>query len=154
MRKGIGQYPMFVYGLIILVLTLILALILFGPRLDFSFSPEKNEGYGSLDINLMNYLRTPVIIENLKFSMMDLIAYSFSNNDFTLLQERTENIFKLAYQDECLWDISFELEGDKKSFSNLNEVNFKGERAEFDSAIAVIPTLDGKAINVRLKEIC
>jgi len=150
MRKGIGQYPMFVYGLIILVLTLILALILFGPRLDFSFSPEKNEGYGSLDINLMNYLRTPVIIENLKFSMMDLIAYSFSNNDFTLLQERTE----LAYQDECLWDISFELEGDKKSFSNLNEVNFKGERAEFDSAIAVIPTLDGKAINVRLKEIC
>jgi len=102
MRKGIGQYPMFVYGLIILVLTLILALILFGPRLDFSFSQEENEGYSSLDINLMNYLRTPVIIENLKFSMTDLIAYSFSNNDFTLLQERTENVFKLAYQDECL----------------------------------------------------
>ncbi len=154
MKKGIAQYPMFVYGLIILIGTLLLAIILFAVRPDFSFDDEKLE-FSNRDITLMNYLRTPVTIEGLNFLMSDLIAYSYHNDDFELLEEETKKVFLLVYKDKCFWDVSYYVEGEKVGYiSNIDEADTNRKVSDFDFTDAVIPALDNIEIKVELREAC
>ena len=41
MKKGIAQYPMFVYGLLILVVTLLVAMLLFSIINELEFKGKK-----------------------------------------------------------------------------------------------------------------
>ncbi|MBI2106833.1 hypothetical protein HYT57_02505 [Candidatus Woesearchaeota archaeon] len=149
MKKGQYQYLLFIYGLIILIIAL-----LFGGFL-FSFKSGTDvktyQDYSSLDINFLNYLRTPVTINGLGFSMGDLIVYSYYTNDFNKLDEQTHLIFNKFYGEKCSWEVSYSL----KESQNFHIVNNLGLLpTDSRSAHAIIPGFKGENIKVELKEKC
>src|SRR3989338_2974699 len=151
MKRGQYQYLMFVYGLVILIIALLFAGFLFSFK--SSTDIESYSGYSSLDINFLNYLRTPVFLNELQFSMMDLIAYSYYTNDFTKLDEQTRLVFNSLYGDRCFWQISYSLEDTPNlKFHIISNLGLLSENS--GSVRAVIPGLKGDNINAEVREKC
>ena len=149
MKKGQYQYLMFIYGLVILIIALLFAVFLFSFKSDTDIKTYQD--YSSLDINFLNYLRTPVVINELEFSMGDLIAYSHYTNDFTKLDEQTQLIFNTVYGDKCSWQVGYSLE-DVQDFHIINNLGLLPDDSRLVHAI--ILGLKGENINVELKEKC
>ena len=151
MKKGQYQYLMFIYGLIILIIALLFATFLFSFKSNTDVKTYQD--YSSLDINFLNYLRTPVVINELEFSMGDLIAYSYYTNDFTKLDEQTQLIFNTVYGDKCSWQVGYSLEGTKNfNFHVINNLGLLPNDSR--SVHAIVPGLKGENLNVGLKEKC
>lgn len=151
MKRGQYQYLMFVYGLVILIIALLFASFLFSFKSDTDIKTYPD--YSSLDINFLNYLRTPVIIKELEFSMKDLIVYSYYTNDFTKLDEQTQLIFNPLYGDKCSWQISYSLEGTQNlNFHVISNLGLLP--GDSRSVHSVVPGIAGESINVRLREKC
>jgi len=155
MKKGIAQYPMFVYGLLILVVTLLVAMLLFSISNELEFKGKKGPEFNNLNIDLLNYIRTPVSIDSLEFLMSDLIVYSYYNKDFILLNEKTKETFNLAYSDKCFWEVSYAVDGDKvNSVSNIGETEVDVRFSEVNSVESRISLQNGKEMKIGLVKIC
>ncbi|MBI4158761.1 hypothetical protein HY500_00710 [Candidatus Woesearchaeota archaeon] len=151
MKKGQYQYLMLVYGISILAVTLLIALFLFSFK--SSTDIQGYSGDSSLDINFLNYLRTSVAVNELEFSMADLIIYSYYTNDFSKLDERTKIIFDKLYGDKCFWEIRLSLEDiPNLNFHVISNLGLIPDDSQ--SVYAVIPGLKGENINVRLIKKC
>lgn len=151
MKRGQYQYLMFVYGLVILIVALLFAGFLFSFKSNTDIKTYSS--YSSLDINFLNYLRTPVVINELEFSMRDLIAYSYYTNDFTKLDEQTLLVFNSLYGDKCFWQVSYSLEDSQNlNFHVINNLGLLPEDSR--SVHAVVPGLGGENFIVGVREKC
>lgn len=114
MKKGNESGLTIVFSLFFLVIILTLFSVLFSQSaINKTDLATKEINLAELNINLINYLRTP--IEN-GLTVQDLIVNSYYNNDYKKLDNITSNIFNKVYDKEkCpLWDVKGEI--DKKEF--------------------------------------
>lgn len=149
MKKGHASYLMLVYGFAILVVTLLLATLMFSVRNPFS-GKEDIGSNSDVEINLLNYARTPATINGLSFTIADLIVYSYSKNDFSDLDKYTKELLNSVYGGRCSYDVAYYLDG-----SNLHTVisnDFIGD--DIDTAEMSIPGFNGNVVDVRLTQIC
>jgi len=151
MKKGIAQYPMFVYGLIILVVVLLMSTLIF--KIDVGdFKETESFDYSGLDITLLNYLRTPVKIDDLEFTMGDLIVYSYSKNDFSQLEKETNEFLEFYYGDKCTIDISYFVDGNKiKNFLRVEDFDIGNKDVIVEASVL---GLNEEIIEVRMVETC
>ena len=111
MKKGESAIT-FVFSLIFLVIlmTIFYSLFLLSSVSKTTYAINQISS-GDVNINLINYLRTPFEDEKIQ----DLIVSSYYNNDYKKLEIETENIFNKIYDKEkCpLWNIKGEIDDDK-----------------------------------------
>ena len=151
MKKGMAQYPMFVYGLIILVVVLLISVMLFTIDVG-DFTETKSFDYSNLDITLLNYLRTPVKIDNLDFTMDDLIVYNYHKDDFSELEKEADKFLEFYYGERCTVDIAYFVDGDKvESFLRVKDFDIGNDPVIAEASVL---SLDGKVIDVRVVETC
>ena len=87
--------------------------------------------------------------------MSDLIVYSYYNEDFNLLNEKTKETFNLAYSDKCFWEVSYVVEGDKvNSVSNIGETEVDVRFSEVNPVESKISLQNGKEMKIGLVKIC
>src|SRR3989344_1504187 len=107
MKKGESAIT-FVFSLIFLaiVITIFYALFLLSSVNKANFSINQ-VGSSDVNINLINYLRTPVNTTK----VYDLMINSYYNNDYKELETLSEDIFNRVYDNErCpLWNIKGEI---------------------------------------------
>ncbi|MEK6907593.1 MAG: hypothetical protein AABW45_03625 [Nanoarchaeota archaeon] len=114
MKKGESAIT-FVFSLIFIVATITIFYALFSlSSLSNSEFRINQINLADIQINLVNYLRTP--LQNNE-NIADLIVSSYYNDDYKKLQEVSGEIFNMVYDKErCpLWNIKGELD-DKKFF--------------------------------------
>ena len=149
MKKGHASYLMLVYGFVILVITLLLTGLMFSIRNPFT-GTEEFEINSNVEINLLNYARTPVDIDGLSFTIADLIVYSQYKEDFTKLDEYTKSLLNPVYEDRCSYEIVYYTT--VSDFRITNSLDVIG--TDIDSAEISILGFNDDVINVRLIQIC
>ena len=149
MKKGHASYLMLVYGLAILVVTLLLAALMFSARNPFS-GKEEIRVNSDVEVDLLNYVRTPLGIDGQSFTMADLIVYSYYKKDFSKVEEYTKNLLNPVYKDMCSYTITyFTPDFDFHVVNNINDIG-----KDIDTAEISILGLNEEVINVMVTQIC
>lgn len=112
MKKGESAIT-FVFSVIFLVIILLIFYVLFSrSALNKTENIITQINMGDVNINLVNYLMTPL---KDKTTIKDLIIHSYYNNDYNDLDKITSGIFNGVYDNErCpLWKITGEINNEK-----------------------------------------
>ena len=122
MKKGESALTI-VFSMIFLAIVITIFYVLF---LSSSIGKAEYDitqiNIADMNINLMNYLRTPVDDKNIH----DLIVDSYYNDNYDDLEKNTENIFNRVYDKErCpFWEIYGDIE-DEKFFDYESEFDVR-----------------------------
>lgn len=112
MKKGESALT-FIFSVIFLAIILLIFYVLFSKSaLNKTENIITQIDVGDVNINLVNYLRTPL---KDKTTVKDLIINSYYNNDYKDLDKITSDIFNKVYDNErCpLWEITGDINNKK-----------------------------------------
>ena len=163
-RKGQYEIPLYIFGLILIFIYLLILFIFSFVVGSFGETLEE-VSFTDTQINLVSYLRSPVLFLGENFTMQELLVYSYYTEDYSIFDEETNKIFNELYpkKESCVtWNMHIFLQPDRKevhSIVNLQrgiDLGFVDLSEEpLSSASITIPLIiQDKTLTLRMVEVC
>lgn len=133
MRKGVGDILMNIMAIVLIIIALVI-LIIFQFFIDRQGGIIKADIKSDINFNLLNYLKSPVLINNEEVTNSALINLWYYNKEHEdLLDKETNEIFKRLYGN-CFEAYIIDEDGDViKRFGNI----FRDKRYEKSINVAL-----------------